>query len=216
MRVVLALAFVLGLAGCRDVPAQPDARVRMDAAPDAPYPKALPCAASFGSSLTNAFGRLDGTVRAVVPPGFPGCPQPNSTHVVVQVDMAGQAYRMVVNVRSSMGDPRVFFRTLDAPLVGPAWSEGWHPGYTLDYASDLHVTSDTFTPMEMDALVDTMTSPIELGAKISVFATSSGGANASGAHLVHRNFVNADGAIVVGPDTGAPTYLLFRFDEQLF
>lgn len=213
MRALLLLALVTG---CRDVPAQVDAPVRMDAGPDAPYPKALPCAATFGSSLTNAFGRLDGTVRAVVPPDFPGCPQPNGTHLVLQVDMGGQAYRMVTNVLSTMGDPRVFFRTLDAPLAGPAWADGWHPGYTLDYVTDLHVTSDSFTPTEMAPLVEQITAPIELGAKISVFATSTGGSNSGNAHLVHRNFTNADGAIVIGPDNATPTYLLFRFDEQIF
>ena len=73
------------------------------------------------------------------------------------------------------------------PLAGPAWSDGWHPGVPLDYVTNLHVTSDTFVPTEMTPLVDEVTAPIELGAKISVFATSTGGANASGAHLVHRN-----------------------------
>ena len=211
-----AVPLLLALVACRDVPATPDAPVRMDAAPDAPYPKALPCAATFGASLTDAFGRLDGTVHAVVPPGFPNCPQPNGTHLVLQVDMGGATYRMVTNVLSTMGDPRVFFRTLDAPLAGPAWADGWHPGYTLDYVTDLHVTSDSFTPTEMAPLVDMVTQPIELGAKVSVFATSSGGSNAGNAHLVHRNLTNADGAIVIGPDTASPRYLLFRFDEQAF
>ena len=213
MRALLLLALV---AACRDVPAQPDALVRMDAAPDAQFPKAQACAATFGASLTDSFGRVDGTVHAVVPPGFQACPMPNSTHLVVQVDLGGETYRMITNVLSTMGDPRVFFRTLEAPLAGPAWSEGWHPGYTLDYVTDLHVTSDTFTPTETAPLVEEVTAPIEIGAKISVFATSTGGANASGAHLVHRNLTNADGAIVVGPDTASPKYLLFRFDEQSF
>lgn len=213
MRALVALAL---LAACRDVPDAPDARVRDDAALDGPLDKASACATVFGSSLTNAFGRLDGTVRAVVPPGHPTCPMPNGTHLVLQVTMGGQAYRMVTNVLSDSGDPQVYFHELDAPLAGPAWSEGWHPGYALDYASTLHVTSDLFVPHDMTTTVDLVTSRIELGAKVSVFATSSGGANASGAHLVHRNLQNADGAIVIGPETASPHYLLFRFDEQAF
>ncbi len=219
MRVVLALALVALVAllgGCRDVPALPDARVRDDAAIDAPLDKARSCATVFGSSLTNSFGRLDGTVRAVVPPGHPNCPMPNGTHLVLQVMMAGQAYRMVTNVLSDSGDPRVFLFELDAPLAGPAWSEGWHPGSPLDYATMLHVTSDQFVPHDMTTTVDMVTDRIELDTKISVFATSSGGANASGAHLVHRNLPNADGAIVIGPETAAPHWILFRFDEQAF
>jgi hypothetical protein len=213
MRVLVVLAL---LAGCREVPALPDARVRDDAAIDAPLDKARACAVVFGSSLTNSFGRLDGTVRAVVPPGHPTCPMPNGTHLVVQVMMAGQAYRMVTNVLSDSGDPRVFLHELDAPLAGPAWAEGWHPGYQLDYATTLHVASDVFVPHDMTTTVDMVTDRIELGAKVSVFATSSGGANASGAHLVHRNTTNADGAIVIGPDTASPHWILFRFDEQTF
>lgn len=213
MRALLALAL---LAGCRDVPAQPDARVRDDAAIDARLDKAGPCATVFGSSLTNAFGRLDGTVRAVVPPGHPTCPLPNGTHLVLQVTMGGQVYRMVTNVLSDSGDPRVFFRELDAPLAGAPWEDGWHPGTGLDYASTLHVTSDTFAPYDMTTLVGMVTDRIELGAKVSVFATSSGGANAGNAHLVHKNLPNADGAIVIGADTASPHYLLFRFDEQVF
>lgn len=212
MRALLVLAL---FGGCRDVPAVPDARVRDDAAIDAPLDKARGCAAVFGNSLTASFGRLDGTVRAVVPPGYP-CPVPNGTHLVLQVTMAGQAYRIVTNVLSDSGDPRVFLAELDAPLAGPAWSEGWHPGYPLDYATTLHVTSDMFEPHDMTTTVDMVTDRIELDTKISVFATSTGGVNASGAHLVHRNLTNADGAIVIGPLSATPHYLLFRFDEQAF
>ena len=213
MRVVYALAL---LAGCRDVPALPDARARDDAAVDGPLDKARDCAVVFGSSLTNSFGRLDGTVRAVVPPGNPSCPMPNGTHLVLQVTMAGETYRMVTNVLSDSGPPHVYLYELDAPLAGPAWAEGWHPGYQLDYTSTLHVTSDQFVPHDMATTVDMITDRIDLGTKVSVFATSSGGVNASGAHLIHRNLTNADGAIVIGPDTATPHYILLRFDEQTF
>ncbi len=210
-----ALAILALSAGCRDVPALPDAPVREDA-PDASTDKARNCATVFGSSLTTAFGRLDGTVRAVVPPGHPTCPLPNGTHVVLQVTMADQVYRMVINVLSDQGPPNVYFRTLDAPLAGDAWADGWHPGTALDYVSTLQVTSASFASHTMTEMVDLVTQPIELGANISVFATSSGGGNAGNAHLVHRNQPNADGAIVVGPDTANPHYLLVRFDEQAF
>ncbi len=212
MRALVILAVI---AGCRDVPALPDAPLREDA-PDASTDKARPCATVFGRSLTSGFGRLDGTVRAVVPPGHPSCPLPNGTHVVVQVTMNDEVYRMVVNVLSDQGPPNVYFRTLDAPLEGGAWIEGWHPGTPLDYVSTLHVTSDSFTSHDMAEMVELVAGPIELGAKISVFATSSGGSNAANAHLVHRNAANADGAIVIGPETASPRYLLFHFDEQQF
>ena len=217
------LVLLVASVGCRDAPAGPDA-VTDDAAAgdaassttDAPLDKAAACASMFGSSLTNAFGRVDGTVRAVVPPAHPTCPIMNGTHLVLQMTMNQQVYRMVVNVASDQGPPNVYLRELDAPLAGGAWAEGWHPGMQLDYVSMLQVTSTSFvahTPAEMVQLV---TAELDLGAKVSVFATSSGGVNASGAHLIHKNLPNADGAIVIGPDTASPHYLLFRFDEQAF
>ena len=211
-----AFVFVALLAACREVPPTPDAKVRMDAAVDGPFSKANGCATVFGSSLTNAFGRLDGTVRAVVPPDHPSCPMPNGTHLVVQIMMGGQAYRMVVNVLSDSGDPRVFMHEVHAPLAGPAWADGWHAGVSLDYVTTLHVASTDFVPHDMATTVAMITDAIELQAPISVFATSSGGANAASAHLVHKNLANKDGAIVIDPMSASPRYLLVRFDEQVF
>ncbi len=129
--------------------------------------------------------------------------------------MHGAAYRMVVNVLSAGADPNVYLAELDAPLAGGAFEEGWHPGYALDYVTTLGVHSTAFTPHPMAELVALVTDEIQLGAPISVYATSSGGTYASSAHLVHRNDPNADGAIVLRPDT-APHYLLFRFSDQTF
>ena len=177
-----------------------------DAAPDA-LDKAAGCASTFGTTLTDAFGRLDGTVLAVVPPGLQTCAQPNSTHLVVQVTMNGAAYRMVMNV-----DSDVSLREVDKPLAGPAWSEGWHVDAPLDYVTNLDQHSADFAKVDT---VTTVTAALQLGARVSVYATSSGGTKADSAHLVHRNLTDADGALVVTPDT-APHYFLFRFDNQTF
>lgn len=189
----------------------------VDAAAPLDADKAAPCATTFGSALTNSFGRLDGTVLAVVPPNDQACAKPNSTHLVIQVVMGGAAYRMVVDVLSTQGSPDVWLDEIDAPLAGGAWSEGWHPGVALDYAATLGVHSSAFTDMNQADLVAKITSEIDLGAKISVFATSSGASyEPDSAHLVHRNAINADGAIVVRPDSGNPHWLLLRFAEQSF
>ncbi|HSD86573.1 MAG TPA: hypothetical protein VLB44_03630 [Kofleriaceae bacterium] len=173
---------------------------------DAPSDKTAACASTFGNALTNSFGRVDGTILAVVPPGYQGCAQPNSTHIVLQVTMNGAAYRMVINTDGLVDQ-------LDAPLAGPAWGDGWHTDAQLDYVSTLHVASSAFTPpADVVALV---TDQLELGAHVSVFGTSSGGVKADSAHLIHRNSANADGAIVIHPDT-APHYILFRFSNQSF
>ncbi|HUS30390.1 MAG TPA: hypothetical protein VMZ53_17900, partial [Kofleriaceae bacterium] len=58
-----------------------------------------------------------------------------------------------------------------------------------------------------------VTNQLELGAHVSVFATSENFHDS--AHLVHRENTNTDGAIVVNPET-SPHYLLFRFSNQAF
>jgi hypothetical protein len=190
----------------------------IDATPDADV-KAAPCAASFGSDLTAGFGRMDGTIVAVVPPGDEACAEPNSTHLVVQVMKASGVFRMVVDVLSNQGSPDVLYTELDAPLAGDAWDDGsggWHTGSgaALDYVTTLGVHSTAFAAMQEDDLVHTITDKLELGAKISIYATN-GSTEPDSAHLVHRNLTGQDGAIVLAPDT-APHYLLMRFDEQSF
>jgi hypothetical protein len=197
-------AALLVVAACRSGGADV---VPPDAAPDA-LDKAATCASTFGDALTDAFGRVDGTVLAVVPPDLQTCARPNMTHLVLQVTMNGAAYRMVVNVQGDIST-----REIDAPLAGPTWAEGWHTDAPLDYISTLGVHSTDFArTIDTVALV---TDQLELGARVSVYATSSGGTFADGAHLVHRNAANADGAIVIDPDT-APHYMLFKFDNQAF
>ncbi len=183
--------------------------------------KAAACTDTFGSSLTKSFGRLDGTVAAVVPPAHPTCPLPNSDHLVLQVKMGGEVYRMVVNVRSDSpsvdgGTYDVFSDATQHALVGGDWSDGWHENASLDYAKDLGVHKSEFTAHDLESLTATLTDVISVGAKVSVYATSSGGSYAGSAHLVHRNGANHDGAIVTSAATGSPTFYLFAFDEQDF
>jgi hypothetical protein len=172
--------------------------------------KAEHCADTFGDGLTAAFARLDGTVLAVVGPTDTQCALPNDDHLVIQVTMGGEVYRMVVNVEN------VFYVETTAPLVGPAWSEGWHTGVALEYDATLGMHSDAFVFHTMAELVELVTDAIELGAPISVYAESSGGEYASSAHLVHRNNSKPDGAIALDPLSASPRFLLFRFDNQSF
>ena len=94
------VAFTLA-AGCGDPGAGgPDAALD---APSLDAGKDAACASSFGDALTAAFGRVDGTVVAVVAPGTERCAMPNRDHVIVQVEFGGAVYRMVVNVLSNGG-----------------------------------------------------------------------------------------------------------------
>lgn len=179
----------------------------------APIDKAKDCASTFGDALTDSFGRVDGTVLAVVKPTDTQCPLPNDDHVVLQVTMNGAVYRMVINVLSNGNDPDVRFLELDHAMVGAPWSEGWHTDAQLDYAGDLGLHSGVgFTGVPMAALSDRIADDIQLGDKVSVFCTSSGGASS---HLIHRNGQKHDGAIVLHPDTN-PKWLVFHFANQAF
>ena len=177
--------------------------------------KAAGCASTFGGALTSAFGRLDGTVVAVVKPSDQQCAMPNSDHVVLEMLSGGAVYRMVVNVQSTFAgvDPRVLYLEKPTALVGPAWSEGWHTGIDFDYLQTLSLNKADFVFYDMPTLVNLVNDRVPLGMAVSVFATSSGGASA---HLVHRNALNQDGAIVIDAAGQNPTYLFFAFADSTF
>jgi hypothetical protein len=168
----------------------------------------------LGTSLTSAFGRLDGTVLAVVKPTDTGCYLPNDDHVVLQVLWNGKAYRMVINVLSTFGDPDVFYLVHPGEPEGLVWEEGWHPGITFDYVIDLGIHAGVFTPFPMLELSDQIADQITLGQKVSVFAESDG--YPSSAHKIHRNGGGHDGAIVLDPGTVGSRVLLFHFANQSF
>jgi hypothetical protein len=198
--------FCLLVIGCSSSKVTPPDLATADLAVD----KAARCASAFGSALTAPYGRLDGTVLAIVPPGNMQCPRPNSDHIVLEVSAAGAVYRMVVNVLSDVGpDTRVLYEEKSAPLAD--FSEGWHAAQ-LDYVTTLGAHKSDFSPHEMAELVTLVSDRLALDAKVSVFASTSGG---DSAHLVHRNATDQDGAIVIDP-TGSPTYLLFAFADQTF
>ncbi len=215
---VRVVALVL-LVGCGSSPATPDPDP--DSAPpsDGPTPdvmhldKSAGCVSNFGNALTDGHGRLDGTVVAVLAPGNTTCSGANDDHLVLEVRMGGKVYRMVGAMASTVGNPNMAFADKAAALEGPAWSDGWHVGAALDFVADLGLHRADFTDKAMLDMADAVTAPIQIGAKISVFATVENADNS--AHLIHRNFAGEDGAIVVNPDT-SPRYLVLRFDNQLF
>lgn len=175
-----------------------------------PVDKAMDCASTFGDALTDDFGRLDGTVLAIVAPDDAQCALVNDDHLVIQVLMNQAVYRMVVNIDD------VAYASTSAALIGPPWAEGWHTDVALEYPTDLDVHSEVFEQLPLTAMVETISEGIELGAQISVYAVSSGGEFASSAHLIHRNDDGPDGAILLNPTSESPTYLVFRFANQSF
>lgn len=175
------------------------------------------CTNVFGDQLVQGFGRIDGTLAAIVRPVDLQCPFSDDNHVTLQVRMNGATYRMIVNVESKRvgQDPRVRLMLLDTPLPAPAWQEGWHQGMIFDYPTTLGVHDTTFTPHPLTDLVNQIVAQARIGEKVSVYGVSGVGRPES-AHLVHRNDVEYDGAIVFGAATSTPRFLLFAFDSQAF
>lgn len=198
--------------GGTDAPVEASAEAASDAAADAPVScdaKAAGCATEFGSLFTKSNGRADGTLVALVRPIDQQCTMPNGDHAVLQLSMLGQVQRLVVSVDG------VAVTTLKAPLVGPPFAEGWHPNVTLEYASDLGIHSTDFSSATMDEAVGFLCSHLEVGALVSVYAYSDG-TKPSSAHQIHRNDNYPDGAVVIDPTSASPTYLLFRYADQIF
>ena len=70
--------------------------------------------------------------------------------------------------------------------------------------------------MSLTAATARIADPIQVGAPIAVYASSSGGTYSHSTHLVHRNGGDADGALVIDPTGPAPQWLLFAFADQAF
>jgi hypothetical protein len=216
MRSALALA-LLAACGHAGGGSASDARadgpaadaVRVDGHVDDGTPMRGPCTDNFGTALTRAYGRLDGILISIVPPGTGGC-NADRDHVHLQVRVDGATYDVAVNVGSSGGVDDVHTTTRE--LTFPPWSEGWHPGAIEDYvalgvhAADLPLASRT--EITNDLMADLATAN-----HITIFATGYG---PDGAHLVHREGGGHDGMIVTQPLSSPAHARLFSFSDQNF
>lgn len=173
------------------------------------------CAATFGSALTEGFGRIDGIVYAVQKPSDTTCVLPNNDHVIVQVLMNGAVYRLVANVEGTGADPKIRIGMLPHALPAPAFAEGWHGSAPLDYLTSLGAhTGASFTALALADGVARVAAELKIGDPVAIYATVGNGRPES-AHLIHRNKTNEDGAIVVNPTT-SPRFVLFHFANQTF
>lgn len=211
--------FVL-LAACGGSSDGPDAPAADAFAPDAFVPVHVEdgtptrrtCTSQFGSALTPAFGRLDGLLVAIVPPGGGPC-NADSDHVHLQVLANGATYDIAITVADTdTGAEDVHTTTIDHALVGPAWAEGWHTGVLVDYVS-IGVHSAALPLRTKAQLVSDLMASLATANHVSVFATGYG---TDGAHLVHRNGQGHDGLLVTEPLSNPAHARLFSFTSQAF
>jgi hypothetical protein len=173
------------------------------------------CATTFGTEMSAAFGRIDGTLHAIVRPQDKQCSMPNSTHIALDVEMNGALYRLLARVYDDQTPGgMMFYAEKDASLPAPAFSPGWHAGATLGYVSNLGVHVADFKETPQAPLIQDVLCAVTLGDPIAIYATGYG---PDGGHDVHKTTGNAaDGAIVVRPDQPTSRFLLFHFVNQTF
>jgi hypothetical protein len=178
-----------------------------DAAP--PYDDGTPtrkaCTTTFGTGLTADHGRLDGRLVAVVGANERKC-RADPTHVHLQIEMKGAVYDIAVNIDGLEGE-------IDAPLPGVPYEEGWHP-MGLDYVRDFGLHSTAITVASPAAIRTRVEVALAKANHVSIFGYGYDGAD--GAHIVHYNGGEDDGAIVVNPSAPTPHVIAFRFADDTF
>jgi hypothetical protein len=174
------------------------------------------CTSNFGSALTASptFGRLDGYLVAIVPPGSGSACNADTSHVHLQIRMSGGIYDVAVDVTdAATGVDDVHSATFDEAMpVNLPWTEGWHTALLADYVAMGHHSTELplFTKA---ALTSELMTDLATANHISVYATTYG---ADGVHLVHRNGGGHDGLIVTQP-LSVPAHLrLLSFTNQAF
>jgi hypothetical protein len=173
------------------------------------------CTSSFGGGLsaTATFGRLDGVLVAIVPPGGGPC-NADSSHVHLQVRMSGAVYDVAIDVTDGMtGVDDVHSATFDIAMpVNTPWVEGWHTALNADYVA-VGVHSTDLPLQTKAALTSALMTDLATANHVSIYATTYG---ADGAHLVHRNGNGKDGFIVTQPLSNPSHLRLFSFSSQTF
>jgi len=188
-----------------DAGVDPDAATD-DAAFDDGTPTRIACTSKLGSGLVPPnHGRLDGQLVAIVAPDARRCPS-DASHLHLQILMSGAVYDVAVNLDGFEGET-------EAKLPGIPFAEGWHP-MDLDYVNDLGLHAAALNVTTAAAVRARLELVLASTNHISVFGTAYPGSD--GAHLIHRNGIAQDGALVVSPLAPKSRVIAFRFANDTF
>ncbi len=183
---------------------------RLDA--DDGTPTRQPCTSNFGNKLTSSatYGRLDGYLVAIVAPSGMNSCNADSSHVHLQIRMAGAVYDVAVDATDGQtGIDDVHTDTIDHDLQNLAWAEGWHTGVNADYVA-LGVHSTDLTLQTKQQVIDEMNTFLATANHVSIYMTTYG---PDGGHLVHRNGNGRDGIIVTDPLSQPSHMMLLSFGQ---
>jgi hypothetical protein len=182
-------------------------------APDAAAgPDAATCSSTLSPTLTGTYGRLDGTVSALVAPSAGQC-QADPAHLHVQVRVGADTFDVAVPLTFTDAGSVEGLYEKDAHLAGPTWLAGWHEGGSLDYVK-AGVSSTDFAMVATGAALQRLTAALPVGTQVSVYGTVY--ASHDGLNGIFRNDGVTDGAVAV-PGTGGDAHFFFiRKSTQTF
>jgi hypothetical protein len=165
-----------------------------------------------GTAIDTKYGRLDGTLRYVVPIGGPSSCNGDSAHVHLQVDVNGDIYDVAIDIGDSPDDVGIYEANMSLP--GGAWAEGWHGTDQLTYTS-LGIHSPQFMMEDPAALSSQLVTELAQVNHVSIFGM--GYDTYNGCHDVHyENGNGEDGALFVDPLSPQAHGLFFRFKTDSF
>jgi hypothetical protein len=158
-------------------------------------------------------GRLDGTLVYVLPVDGSSSCNGDSSHVHLQIEVAGNVYDVAVDVGKSGDEVGWYQQTMSVP--GGGWSEGWHGSDDLGYSS-LGLTSSQFATLDPSSMASEIETLLADTSQISIFCTGyTPGDN--GCHDVHyQDGKSQDGAIVLDPMASTSPVVFFRFTDETF
>ncbi len=203
-------SILLALVACSSPSSAPKDAPGPDASEVDGPPMRVACTNQLGTAMSAEFGRLDGVLVAIVPPGNGNC-NGDASHIHLQVKANSAVYDISINVgEGAMQD--VHSTSRDMRMPGPAWSEGWHPAIGNDYVA-LGIHSTDLPLLTAAQLTSNVMSDLATANHISVFAIGYG---PDGGHLVHRNGSGRDGLLITKPLASSAHVRMFSFSTQTF
>jgi hypothetical protein len=165
-----------------------------------------------GTAIDTKYGRLDGTLRYIIPIGGPSSCNGDTAHVHLQVDVNGDIYDVAIDIGDSPDDVGIYETNM--PLPDGAWAEGWHGTDQLTYTA-LGIHSPQFTAEDPASLSSQLVAELAQVNHVSIFGT--GYDTDNGCHDVHyENGDGNDGALFIDPLSAQAHGLFFRFKTDSF